>query len=234
MHENDTDLERTLISIPNTGSGPLLKRLSLKPGDALIRPGERVEAVYQLTKGSMGLIRHLGTSREQRTSFARTSDKDAAPILGGRYLFSKGRPSSLHYVATTPCSVTMISRELIRKMYLDKNSVAIVRDIIRCSDMNVEEILVQLAMRHAVFGYSGFNIKNPEGLLKCGDLELMYEVDQEGQMTEKQREEIRTRVKVVDGEYIRFSQDILFQLLGEPSDSDAERTGVKLMPQPRL
>ncbi|MFA5854248.1 MAG: hypothetical protein WC866_04135 [Patescibacteria group bacterium] len=238
-----SELDRTLVSLPDVSSNEKTEKLNLKPEDTLIKPGDRVGAIYQLLRGRIDMVRHLGTPKEERTSYERADEKDWAPILGGRYFFNGARPSSMYYLAMTPCTVIKIGPAHIERMYYDGNVVNLIRDIIRCSDFDTEEIRTELATNHAQYGYSGFNIDNLSGLLRYGANEMVYTAGAEdtrggsvpiSKLTEEQRAEISDRIQVVNDEYIRFSRDMLFQLLGDQTESNAERTSIKLMHQPRL
>jgi hypothetical protein len=211
----------------------------IKPGDTIIGPGDRVDAIFQLLHGRIDMVRDLGTAEEERTIFERAHEKDWAPILGGRYFFNGEHKSSMHYLAVTPCTITEIGPEHIEGMYSDGNVASLIRDIIRRSDMNVEVIRSELARRYAMTGDRAFNIDSLDGLLQPVTLgksiqyvpEDFFIFDPERQLDEYYAE-TRDVMKFGNDTYVEFARNILLQLLSGQVVSSAESKSIKITLQP--
>lgn len=185
---------------------------SLQAGDSLISPGQEVPVFYLLIEGRIDVVRDLGTPKEQRKSFSFNKGLSLwHPILGGRYFFTK-RPSSQHYVAMTDCKVMQITHETLRgKLYLTGRCIAIIRELLRCSDMPEGSLLhSELDRRFDQFGFPGFDIDRPERLLTVD----RRDADATGQDTSA-LERIKAGVAMMDKEYVAFSREMVRRLLGE-------------------
>ena len=224
--------EVTLISLP-VGETTRFREeavgsrlIQLNSGDTLIRPGQKVEMLYQLLEGEVAMIRDLGTSKEARTPFSRTEvdskdPKGWTPFLGSRYLFTK-RASSMHYVAVTSCIISEISPALIRGLYYKRDCVKLVRELIRNSDMPMAMFHRELDARFASLGYAGFRKEVLPGLLMIEDEHLMGDAE--------------TRAhgrKVVHEEYSAFACDMIFRLMGNDLVRGGEETNVEYVPPRR-
>ena len=221
----------TLISIPIDESTRLREEaLSSKfriltPGDALIRPGQPVEMLYQLLEGEVAMARDLGTPKETRQIFSRVEPdakdpKGWTPFLGGRYLFT-GRASSMHYIALTPCTVCEMSPALIRELYLRRDCVKLVREFIRNSDLPMEMFHRELDKRFDMMGFAGFRKEVLETLLMIEDEYLAGGVDTRAHGRE-----------VVRDEYATFACDMIFRLMGDRLKQDGDSTAIEYVPDP--
>lgn len=197
-------------------------RRTYDPGTAIVRPGQMVEAIYRVHRGQIDMVKDLGSSREERVTFTRDSDDQFSPMLGGRYFFTK-RPSSRHYIAVTRVEADILDYGVLRHMFKsrDGSTLAVVRELLRCSDMLIEEAKMELASRHAMTGATGFqyNEKNLEGLLRHNKKDLYTESGDFLQFMEEQ--------------YIEFAQSILLRWCGEWIKDDVggeEVTNIKLEP----
>ena len=222
--------EDTLISIPVSESVRLREeamgsKLRLfTAGDTLIRPGQRVEMLFQLLEGEVAMISDLGTAKEERRVFSRTEPnakdpKGWTPFLGGRYLFQK-RASSKHYVALTPCTVSEISPSLIRDLYYKRDCIKIVREFIRNSDMSMTMIHRELDKRFDMLGFAGFRKEVHETLLMIEDEHLAGDTAARA-----------IGRKVVRDEYSAFACDMIFRLMGDRLKQDSDETGIEYVPE---
>lgn len=223
------DFESTIVNIPVTQDqlerDAFLhdEKRKLSAGDRLIRNDQPVEKLYLLISGRIDVIRHLGTPREsepQTFSYVPGVDK-WHPILGGRYLFTK-RLSSQDYVAKTTCLVQEITHETLRgKLYLSGRCIAIVRELLRCSDMPMDCFLrTELDKRFNLFGFPGFDIQNPEHLLTVdADRDAVHYSDPDPSAIDR----VKSGLALMDKEYVEYGREMVRRLLGE--EVDASRNG---------
>lgn len=217
MSENYEDIDSTYIDLPIPTVSSESKVEQYAAHTAIISPGQMVNKLYVLVDGRIDLVRHLGESREERTSFERFDNTGWSATLGGRYLFT-GKPSSMHYLAVTDCKVLAISEALIRRMYEDGSIVSLVRELIRCSDMNREDAQMDLVERFVLYGFPGFDHTNLEFLLRHDPSRM--------------RLQNKDDIKVVEREYIQFARHMMKRWMGEWFGSNPEVTSIKLAPQP--
>lgn len=218
------DFENTLVNIPVTQEqmerDAFLhdEKVPYAAGAVVIAPGKQVEMLYLLVSGTIDVVRHLGTSREERQSFSRGSDVAGwHPVLGGRYLFTK-RPCSQHYIAMTDCQVQQITQETLRgKLYLTGRCIAIIRELLRCSDMPEDNFLrTELEKRFNQFGFTGFDIDKPERLLSVdAKRDVVHASDPDASTIER----IKTGLALMDKEYVDYAREMVKRLLGEEVDA---------------
>ena len=209
------------------------RTMTYRPGSVLIGLGQSVEMLFQVLEGTVDVIRDLGASDQKRERFSREAteqekwgegnDMPFTPILGGRYFFTK-RPSSLRYVAVTPCAVSMIAPVTIRKKYADRDCRKLVRELIRNSDMPIAMFHEELDRRYHSLLYAGFLKEKPETLL--------------GGEEKYVRGDARTRAqgeKLMREAYLDFACEMIFRLMGDllktPDDGS---TGIGFDPPPVL
>lgn len=166
--------EKDMLTLPFSADdrareeGLVSKPIVFPAGHAFIRPDDAVETLYQLLEGTVHVVRDLGTAKAQTTKYRRTEPSargiEWTPILGARYFFLK-KPSSMHYVAMTDCSVAIVAPVTIRKLYAKRDCVKLVREIIRNSDMPLARLHEELDKRYDALYYSGFRKEDLEGLL---------------------------------------------------------------------
>lgn len=227
MHENQ-DQDNTLVNIPVSDEQQQRdaflfdEELPFRAGDDLISPGQAVPVFYVLIEGRIDVIRDFGDGREGRTSFSFNKGVDAwRPILGGRYFFTQ-RPSSQRYLCMTDCKVMQITHETLRgKLYLTGRCIAIIRELLRCSDMPEGSLLhAELAKRHDLLGFPGFDISTPERLLT---VDARRDTVGATQADTAAIERIKAGLVLMDKEYVDFSREMVRRLLGE--DVDASQNG---------
>jgi hypothetical protein len=197
-------------------------RRTYDPGTAILCPGQMVEALYQIHRGRVDMVSELGTSREARETFSRDSDDQFSPMLGGRYFFTK-RPSSRHYIAVTSVEAIILDYDVLKRMFKnrDGSTLPIVRELLRSSDMLVEEAKMELAVRHVTTGASGFkyDAANLDGLLRHNKKDAYTKNPDFLQFIEEQ--------------FLEFAQSILLRWCGEWIKDDVggeEVTNIKLEP----
>jgi len=220
----DQDNENTLVNI--AVSDEQMQRdaflfdeeIKLGAGDALIRPGQEVPVFYVLLEGQINMARDLGSARERSRKFSYAKGRDDwHPILGGRYFFTK-RPSSQFYVAMTDCKVMQITHETLRgKLYLSGRCIAIIRELLRCSDMPEGSLLhAELDKRFNQFGFPGFDINQPDRLLTVDSRrDVVRQPDPDPSAIER----IKAGLALMDKEYVDFSREMVRRLLGEEVDA---------------
>ncbi|WKZ28691.1 MAG: cyclic nucleotide-binding domain-containing protein [Patescibacteria group bacterium] len=218
MSGSYSDIDSTYLDLPTASTDATSGRKTYAAGAAIITPGQKVQKLYVLVDGQIDVVRHLGESREDRTSYARQGGTGWYPTLGGRYLFT-GKPSSLHYLALRDCTVNEIDETLIKRMYEDGTIVNLVRELIRCSDMSLEDACMDLTERYTLYGFPGFDHANLEYLLRHDPSRM--------------RVENKDDLKAVEREFIHFARHMMRRWMGDWFASDPQISNLKLAPQPR-
>lgn len=197
-------------------------RRTYNPGTAIVRPGQMVEAIYRIHRGQIDMVKDLGSSREERVTFTRDSDDQYSPMLGGRYFFTQ-RPSSRHYIAVTSVEAEILDYSVLRHMFKsrDGSTLAVVRELLRCSDMLVEEAKMELAARYVMTGASGFKYdeNDLDGLLRHNKKDT-YTKD-------------RDFLQFIEEQFIEFAQSLLLRWCGswiKDAVGSEEATNVRLEP----
>ena len=219
----------TLIAIPVSDEArrreeALGNRLRTYQKDStIIRPGQRVDLLYQLLEGSVDVVRDLGTSKESRQSFRRVEpnprdQKGWTPLLGGRYLFT-GRPSRMHYIARSACTFAEITPDSIRGLYYNKDCVKLIREFVRNSDLPLEMIHEELDKRFDIFRFAGFRKEDLDGLLLIEDRHLTG--------GDETRAESRM---IVRKEFVAFACDMVFRLMGDRLKTRGDVTEINFVP----
>ncbi len=211
--KSDLTTPDLLFRTPTVKSG----RRRYTSGETIIRPDQKVEALYRLHRGRIDMVRNLGTPKESRKTFERESDGSWSPILGGRYFFID-KPSSRHYIVTKDSEVDVLNRDSLRRLYLSTGGeiLLLVRELIRCSDMDIEDAKLELAVRYATTDASGF----------------LYEENQLEGLLRHSRDDRHTKdpdhLAFIEEQYIAFAQSMLLRWCGPWIDPGKNADGKSL------
>lgn len=131
--------EETLVGLyANEGAKGYGSMRSFAPGEVIIAKEEGVDCIHMLLSGvAISPRAKDGKETVHHHRASTINGEEVAAILGAGY-FIQQRPSRRPYTAASDCIVVSIDSVKLRDLYTDGQAFALIRDMIRNADPEVE------------------------------------------------------------------------------------------------